>query len=166
MDEDAIFPSKGQGVAPTGFDVESQTARGGIKTPPTSSMTLFCAHADSRSPKDYAPHASHRYNHGQSSSGSQIRHLSTNPNLLTRVLSSNIQKSISIARDTRGLRNHKDECGESLTASMNVVHSTHQFADAATAQIQGLRRCVLFSFTPRPSGPNSSSLPNSTTLHV
>jgi hypothetical protein len=27
--------------------------------------------------------------------------------------------------------------------SMNPVQSTHQFADAATAQIHNLRRCVL-----------------------
>jgi hypothetical protein len=30
---------------------------------------------------------------------------------------------------------------------MNIVHSTHQFADAATAQIQGLRRYVLSTYT-------------------
>ncbi|KAH8806476.1 hypothetical protein F5882DRAFT_456760 [Hyaloscypha sp. PMI_1271] len=68
-DDDAIYPSKGQGVSPTRFDVESQTVRGGFSTPPTSSMTLFFAHANSRSPTDDAPHARHLYNHSQSSSG-------------------------------------------------------------------------------------------------
>jgi hypothetical protein len=68
-DDDAIYPSKGQGVSPTRFDVESQTVRGGFSTPPTSSMTLFFARANSRSPTDDALHARHLYNHSQSSSG-------------------------------------------------------------------------------------------------
>lgn len=89
-DEDAIYPSKGQGLSPTRFDVESQTVRGGISTPPTSSMTLFFARANSRSPKDDAPHARHLYNHSQSSSGSRLLHPTTNPILLPRRVSSSI----------------------------------------------------------------------------
>ena len=151
---------------PTGFDVESQTVRGGIRTPPTSSMTLFFAHADSRSPKDHIPHASHRYNHCQSASGSQLLQLSTNPILLAPAPLS-IQQSISSATVTRGPRNAKEKIGEAPQAPMNVVHSTHQFADAATAQIQNLRRCVLLELPPLLSSPQPqlcSSVSSNTSL--
>lgn len=106
-------------------------------------MTLFCAHADSRSPKDYIPHASISYNHCQSSSGSQFLHLSTNPTSLPRAVSSSISDRISTARDPRGTRISSDQAEATPTKAMNAIQSTHQFADAATAQIQGLRRCVI-----------------------